>query len=200
MRCGHVARLDELTDFGTAHLAIEPGKADEIEPDNGEPFLPADRLEQLHIAPTVFTEMKILTDNNGCCSKAFNNDLVHKRFGRFGGPLGCERNHHHNVDAGRFEQFEFLFERSEQLGGRLWPDHAGGMAVEGDDRRLQTCGISQTTNFADDGLVPKVHPVVGADGHHRAPPIGMGDASRGAPRGRIDYLHPYNLLGVDNSP
>ena len=103
-----------------------------------------------------------------------------------GDSLACASSnvqHHGGVDAGGGEQLEALLVVGQQLRRRLRPHDRRRVAIERQHDRLGLGADGELADVGDDGLVPEVHAVVGADRDHGAFPGPRWDVEIG------DHLH-----------
>ena len=96
-----------------------------------------------------------------------------------------ERDDIDQIDAGGFEQFEFLLERGEPARRRFGPHDLRRVAIEGDHGAAGAPALGEMTDLVEDRAVTEVDAVVGANGQG-----GAAVADEGAGGGGIsDNLH-----------
>jgi hypothetical protein len=142
-------------------LAVD---ADQLDPAHIEAEVGAHRPQQLDVALASVAEVEVVADDHGPGAEATDEHLGDELLGRLERAGLVEVHDERVVDPGGLEQLELLVEVGEQQRGRLGPNHAGRVAIEGDHRGLQVTLGRELPHLADDLAMAAVHPVVRADG------------------------------------
>ena len=121
-----------------------------------------------HVALAAVAEVEVLPHHHQPGVEALDQLPGDELLGRLVGPLLVEADDHRPVDTGRRQQLELLVEVAEQQRGRLGTHHRGRVAVEGDDHGGQAVVLGPGPQLGQQGPVPEVDAVVGADGDGRA--------------------------------
>ena len=99
--------------------------------------------------------------------------ILDKDFGRRARKLLGEVDDYHVVDAEFLEFLKFFLGRAEKPQvGAVDVEHLTRMGLESDHNRLSANALRQAFHLVENGLVPKVNAIEGADGDH-----GVGDVA-----------------------
>ena len=100
---------------------------------------------------------------------------LQKAAGRQPGELPVERDDHQLFQAQPFEQFGLALERRQHRRGSPPVEHSVRMRIEGHRGRRGPRGPRGLDRLAQDLLMPAMHAVEHADGHHPAGARGIGN-------------------------
>ena len=152
--------------------APDPGRGDGVpiclpERDalDGEPLTLTDVPQEAHVAQSVPSEAKVLSDDHLDRSELADEHIIDEILGRLLCSLGIEGDDRHDVDADPLKQLEALLEIAKKQRGMLRPDHLCRMAVKRGDDGRQALSAGLLDDRIQRALMPEVHAVVDADGH-----------------------------------
>jgi len=160
----HVARRHQRPDAGGRHRLGSHGVPGQAHADHLEAVAQAELGQQGHVPLAPVPEVEVLPHHHQPGVERVDQELLHEILGRLVGPLVVEGHHHRPLDAAVGQQLEFLLEVGQELGGRVGPHHAGRVAVEGHHHRREAALRRPGREVAQQGPVPQVDAVVGADG------------------------------------
>ena len=148
---------------------VPPAAASRPDADDLEPDLGPHALEERDVSAAAASEVEVGTDDDEPGTGRSDQHFSHELLGRLPAAGFVEvEDEAHVEEPGGLEQLQLLFRRGDELGRRLRPHDFGRVTVERDADRSEPAGVGELAHEPQDGVVPRMHPVVHADRDDRS--------------------------------